>query len=113
MRDRADDDADEGHNVAADKEPAAAKEVGEAAEDGVGKGEGQRACNVDPGCVVGRANVLVDVAEDVGGQDDKEVRRDGGEAEALESDLARVGREGDRITRASVRTRRVPRKLRE
>ena len=83
LGDGADDNTNQGYDVAANKEPPATKQIGQAAEDGVREGESERARNVDPGGVVARANVLVDVAQDVGGQDDEHVGADGRQTEAL------------------------------
>ena len=70
-------DADKGHNVSADEKPPSSEEIRQTPQNGIGKGKGQRAGNVEPSGVVAGTNVIVDVRQNVGRQEDEGVCADG------------------------------------
>ena len=72
----ADNNTNQGNTVAANEEPSPAKEVRKTTKDGVAERETECAGNVDPGDVVARTDVLVDVCEDIGGENEEDVGAD-------------------------------------
>lgn len=79
----ADDDSNQGNHVAANEEPPAAKEIRKAAEDCIRERQSESSSNINPCNVIARTDFRVDVGQDIGRQDQEDVRAEGRETETL------------------------------